>query len=76
MVKNSYEFRMKQLLPESGESVIEEGEQMTVTDKGIEGYHDEGGKFPLDGIKMKKGAYSGFKTTTYGKNVVLKGMLE
>lgn len=76
MVKKSYEFRMNQLMGEDGESVIEEAEQMKVTDLGIEGYHDEGGRFPLDGIKMKKGVYSGFKATTYGKNVVLKGMLE
>ena len=76
MVKKSYEFRMSQLMGDAGESVIEEAEQMKVTNKGIEGYHDEGGKFPLDGIKMKNCAYSGCKVTTYGKNVVLKGMLE
>lgn len=76
MVKKSYEFRMSQLMGDAGESVIEEAEQMKVTSLGIEGYHDEGDRFPLDGIKMKKGAYSGFKATTYGKNVVLKGMLE
>ena len=57
MVKKSYEFRMSQLMGDAGESVIEEAEQMKVTNKGIEGYHDEGGKFPLDGIKMKKGVY-------------------
>ena len=76
MVKNSYKFRMDQLSPESGESVIEEGEQMIVTDQGIEGYHDEGGRFPLHGIELKDGTYSKSKSTTYGKNVVLKGMIE
>ena len=47
------------------------------TDLGIEGYHDEGDRFPLKGITVKaKGGYTGEKSTTYGKNVVLKGMLE
>jgi ATP-dependent helicase/DNAse subunit B len=77
MVKKSYEFRMNQLMGEDGESVIEEGEQMKVTDLGIEGYHDQGDRFPLKGIEAKaKGGYRGEKLTTYGKNVVLKGMLE
>lgn len=77
MVKKSYEFRMSQLMGDSGESVIEEAEQMKVTDLGIEGYHDEGGRFPLKGITVKaKGGYTGEKSTTYGKNVVLKGMME
>ena len=77
MVKKSYEFRMSQLIGESGESVIEEGEQMKVTELGIEGYHDEGDRFPLKGINVKaNGGYTGEKSTTYGKNVVLKGMLE
>ena len=77
MVKKSYEFRMSQLMGESGESVIEEGELMKVTGQGIEGYHDKGDRFPLNGIKARtNGAYSGEKSTTYGKNVVLKGMLE
>ena len=77
MVKKSYEFRMSQLMGDAGESVIEEAEQMKVTDLGIEGYHDEGDRFPLKGITVKaKGAYTGEKSTTYGKNVVLKGMLE
>ena len=77
MVKKSYEFRMKQLIGEDGESVIEEGEQMKVGEQGIEGYHDEGDRFPLKGITVKvKGGYTGEKSTTYGKNVVLKGMLE
>ena len=77
MVKKSYEFRMSQLMGDAGESVIEEAEQMKVTDLGIEGYHDEGDRFPLKGITEKaKGGYTGEKSTTYGKNVVLKGMLE
>lgn len=77
MVKKSYEFRMSQLMGDAGESVIEEAEQMKVTSLGIEGYHDEGGRFPLKGIEAKaKGGYRGEKLTTYGKNVVLKGMLE
>ena len=77
MVKKSYEFRMKQLIGEGGVSVIEEGEQMKVAEQGIEGYHDEGDRFPLKGITVKvKGGYTGEKATTYGKNVVLKGMLE
>ena len=77
MVKKSYEFRMSQLMGDAGESVIEEAEQMKVTDLGIEGYHDEGDRFPLKGITVKaKGGYTGEKSTTYGKNVVLKGMLE
>ena len=77
MVKKSYEFRMSQLMGEAGVSVIEEAEQMKVTDEGIEGYHDEGDRFPLKGITVKaKGGYTGEKSTTYGKNVVLKGMLE
>ena len=77
MVKKSYEFRMNQLIGEGGESVIEEGEQMKVTEQGVEGYHDEGDRFPLKGITVKvKGGYTGEKSTTYGKNVVLKGMLE
>ena len=77
MVKKSYECRMNQLIGEDGESVIEEGEQMKVTDLGIEGYHDQGDRFPLQGIEAKsKGGYRGEKLTTYGKNVVLKGMLE
>ena len=77
MVKKSYECRMNQLIGEDGESVIEEGEQMKVTDLGIEGYHDEGDRFPLKGINVKaNGGYTGEKSTTYGKNVVLKGMLE
>ena len=77
MVKKSYEFRMSQLMGDAGESVIEEAEQMKVTDEGIEGYHDEGDRFPLKGITVKaKGGYTGEKSTTYGKNVVLKGMLE
>ena len=77
MVKKSYEFRMNQLMGEDGESVIEEGEQMKVTELGIEGYHDEGDRFPLKGINVKaNGGYTGEKSTTYGKNVVLKGMLE
>jgi hypothetical protein len=67
---------MSQLMGDAGESVIEEAEKMKVTDLGIEGYHDEGGRFPLVGIKIKNGAYGGSKETTYGKNVVLKGMLE
>ena len=77
MVKKSYEFRMSQLMGDAGESVIEEAEQMKVTDLGIEGYHDECDRFPLKGIAEKaKGGYTGEKSTTYGKNVVLKGMLE
>ncbi len=77
MVKKSYEFRMSQLMGDAGESVIEEAEQMKVTDLGIEGYHDEGDRFPLKGITVKaEGGYTGEKSTTYGKNVVLKGMLE
>ena len=77
MVKKSYEFRMSQLIGDAGESVIEEAEQMKVTDLGIAGYHDEGDRFPLKGITVKaKGGYTGEKSTTYGKNVVLKGMLE
>ena len=77
MVKKSYEFRMSQLMGDAGESVIEEAEQMKVTDLGIEGYHDESDRFPLKGITEKaKGGYTGEKSTTYGKNVVLKGMLE
>ena len=33
--------------------------------------------YPLKGITVKaKGGYTGEKSTTYGKNVVLKGMLE
>ena len=77
MVKKSYEFRISQLMGEAGVSVIEEAEQMKVTDEGIEGYHDEGDRFPLKGITVKaKGGYTGEKSTTYGKNVVLKGMLE
>lgn len=77
MVKKSYEFRMSQLMGDAGESVIEEAEQMKVTDLGLEGYHDEGDRFPLKGITVKaKGGYTGEKSTTYGKNVVLKGMLE
>ena len=77
MVKKSYEFRMSQLMGDASESVIEEAEQMKVTDLGIEGYHDEGDRFPLKGITEKaKGGYTGEKSTTYGKNVVLKGMLE
>ena len=78
MVKKSYEFRMKQLIGEGGESVIEEGELMKVTEHGIEGYHDQGDRFPLDDIKIssRTGGYTGAKSTTYGKNVVLKGMLE
>ncbi len=77
MVKKSYEFRMSQLMGDAGESAIEEAEQMKVTDLGIEGYHDEGDRFPLKGITVKaKGGYTGEKSTTYGKNVVLKGMLE
>ena len=70
MVKKSYEFRMSQLMGDAGESVIEEAEQMKVTDLGIEGYHDEGDRFPLKLNDKKE------KETTYGKNVVLKGMLE
>lgn len=77
MVKKSYEFRMSQLMGDAGESVIEEAEQMKVTDLGIEGYHDERDRFPLKGITVKaQGGYTGEKATTYGKNVVLKGMLE
>ena len=77
MVKKSYEFRMCQLIGDAGESVIEEAEQMKVTDLGIEGYHDEGDRFPLKGIAEKaKRGYTGEQSTTYGKNVVLKGMLE
>ena len=77
MVKKSYEFRMSQLMGDAGESVIEEAEQMKVTDLGIEGYHDEGDRFPLKGITVKvNGGYTGEKLTTYGKNIVLKGMLE
>ena len=77
MVKDSYEFRMGQLMSETGVSVIEEGEQMKVDDFGVEGYHDEMGRFPLKGIEVKsKGGYKGEKATTYGKNVVLKGKLK
>ena len=89
MVKDSYEFRMKQLNYKSftsdepaeenvvKESVIEEGEKMKVDKQGIEGYHDKAGRFPLKGIRSKNdGSYSGEKQTTNGKNVVLKGMLE
>ena len=77
MVKKSYEFRMSQLKGEAGVSVIEEAEQLKVTDEGIEGYHDEKDRFPLKGITEKaKGGFTGEKSTTYGKNVVLKGMLE
>lgn len=77
MVKKSYGFRMSQLMGDAGESVIEEAEQMKVTDLGIAGYHDEGDRFPLKGITVKaNGGYTGEKSTTYGKNVVLKGMLE
>ena len=78
MVKNSYEFRMNQLIPQESEvSVIEEGEKMKVDDSGIEGYHDEENRFPLKGIEVKsRGGYKGEKVTTCGKNVVLKGMLK
>lgn len=70
LVKNSYEFRMGQLMSETDISVIEEGEQMKVDDLGVDGYNDEGNRFPL------KVADGGKKMTTYGKNVVLKGMLK
>lgn len=78
MVKNSYEFRMSQLIPqEPGVSVIEEGEKMKVDDSGIEGYHDEKNRFPLKGVEVKsRGGYKGEKATTFGKNVVLKGMMK
>jgi hypothetical protein len=76
MVKNSYEFRMSQLKGEEETSVIEEGEQMKVTGLGVKGYHDEGGRFPLKGISLKAKGYTGEKCTTWGKNVVLKGMLK
>ena len=77
MVKNSYEFRMSQLIPQESEvSVIEEGEQMNVDALGIEGYHDEANRFPLKGISINSNGYTGKKVTTCGKNVVLKGMLK
>ena len=77
MVKKSYKFRMQQLKGESGEAVIEEGEQMDVPD-GIEGYHDAGGRFPLKDIapKSRGAGYRGKKESTFGRNVVLKGMLK
>lgn len=76
MVKESYKFRMEQLKGVNGESVIEEGELIKVADVGIEGYYDEPGKFPLKGVSAKSDGLSGMKDATYGKNVVLKGMLE
>ena len=78
MVKKSYNFRMAQLIGEDGKSLIEEGEQMKVDDALAEGYLKEKGRFPLKGVEEKKrgSGFKGEKETSYGKNVVLKGMLD
>ena len=79
MVKKSYKFRMAQLIGQDGKSVIEEGEGMKVDDTLNQGYLKEQGRFPLKGVEKKKRGGPGFKgkkETSYGKNVVLKGMLD
>lgn len=79
MVKKSYKFRMAQLIGQDGKSVIEEGEDMKVDDTLTQGYLKEPGRFPLKGLEKKKRGGPGFKgkkETSYGKNVVLKGMLD
>lgn len=65
MVRKAYLFRMEQLTGTAGISVIEEGEQMKVTTENP-AYKKAEGLFPLN--------YP--KETSYGKNVVLKGMLQ
>ena len=65
-VKNSYQFRINQLLGIDGESTIEEAEQL----KGeLLHYRQTEGLFPLK-------TESGKKAKTYGRNVILKGILQ
>ena len=58
---------MAQLMGEGGQSVIEEGELMKVSAGEVE-YMASEGVFPLR-------LSSGLKETSYGKNVILKGMM-
>ena len=78
MVKESYKFRLAQLLVEDGKSVIEEGEMMPVDEYLADGYLAGEKKFPLKGIKRNKNddGWTGAKEFTYNRNVVLKGMLD
>lgn len=68
MVRNSYIFRMQQLIGADGESVIEEGEMMELGDN-QPAYDAVEGLFPLEKSSKKK-------ASSYGKNVILKGMLK
>lgn len=67
MIEASYRCRMAQLMGEGGQSVIEEGELMKVSAEKVE-YMASEGVFPLR-------LSSGMKETSYGKNVILKGMM-
>ena len=65
MVRKAYLFRMEQLTGTADISVIEEGEQIKATTENS-AYKRAEGLFPLNDMKE----------TSYGKNVVLKGMLQ
>ena len=67
MLKESYKFRMNQLLGDNGVSVIEEAEGKELKDGDL-AYMGVLGLFPLE--VDSKG-----KATNFGKNVVLKGMM-
>lgn len=68
MLKESYNFRMNQLLGNNGVSVIEEAEGIKLEDGDL-AYMGALGLFPLE-VESKA------KATNFGKNVVLKGMMK
>lgn len=65
-VKKSYQFRIEQLTGIEGESVIEEAELLSTRELK---YCQEEGLFPLKETNYKK-------AKTYGRNIILKGILQ